>query len=366
MIELGKVGVNSIFLDLKNSVNGSMLISGKSGTGKTYKLNEMIPALVDEGAVVIILDYSGSFSLHEWNDRMKMARINTRIFEARSNEMPINPLEPILRGDGKMEEGIDVAIRFSEMVTKIYRLGTSQKSQLYEAILKLYSLNGARPNMKNLRAYLTQNQDNSAVSSLLGKMAPIFDYQLFSDRSTAFNESDRILLFQLQGFDRNFQRLVSEVLLSFFWRWATARKEQEMTVYFVLDECQNLQIGADSTFASILTEGRKFKINVIAATQFLKTQFDRAALSRLLQCGTKLFFCPAEDEIDFLAKYLDGNNKFIWKKILAELKQGECIAKGNLCGRNGIISANAVRLETLPPLDLPKRKTSAEKLEGKE
>jgi hypothetical protein len=66
---------------------------------------------------------------------------------------------------------------------------------------------------------------------------------------------------------------------------------------------------------------------------------------RLFQAAHKLFFAPAETEIQSYAKLLEqavpGSNKKNWLTELAKLKKGECISVGLHINENGHIEQSA-------------------------
>lgn len=59
-----------------------------------------------------------------------------------------------------------------------------------------------------------------------------------------------------------------EILLSYLWRSIQICSNRE-NVTFSMNEYQNLMIGEGSVLRNILREGRKFKINLLLATQTL-------------------------------------------------------------------------------------------------
>ncbi len=98
----------------------------------------------------------------------------------------------------------------------------------------------------------------------------------------------------------------------------------------VLDEIQNLDHRLSSPLAKILTEGRKFGLSMILATQTLSNLHPEER-DRLFQASQKLFFKPAETEVREYARVLEHstNEKAeLWIKRLSSLGKGECYAFG--------------------------------------
>jgi DNA phosphorothioation-dependent restriction protein DptH len=99
----------------------------------------------------------------------------------------------------------------------------------------------------------------------------------------------------------------------------------------VLDEIQNLDHSLNSPLGQLLTEGRKFGISLILATQTL-SNLAKEERDRLFQASHKLFFKPADTEIRSFAQILaDVTNGRLddWVDRLSSLKRGECYSLGN-------------------------------------
>jgi DNA phosphorothioation-dependent restriction protein DptH len=112
----------------------------------------------------------------------------------------------------------------------------------------------------------------------------------------------------------------------------------------VLDEIQNLDHRSDSPIDKMLREGRKFGLSLILATQ-TTSQFDQEQRDRLFQAGHKLFFKPADTEIDRFAALLSlstNESKAIWAERLAKLQKGQCWSLGPVLTSGGSLQTKAV------------------------
>jgi DNA phosphorothioation-dependent restriction protein DptH len=99
----------------------------------------------------------------------------------------------------------------------------------------------------------------------------------------------------------------------------------------VLDEIQNLDHKLDSPLGQLLTEGRKFGVSLILATQTM-SNLSKDQRDRLFQASHKLFFRPADTEVRSFAQILsDATNQpqSEWVDRLASLKRGECYSLGH-------------------------------------
>jgi DNA phosphorothioation-dependent restriction protein DptH len=125
-------------------------------------------------------------------------------------------------------------------------------------------------------------------------------------------------------------RLITEFsLIDLYWHYRARGSKDEPKV-IVLDEIQNLDHQLDSPLGQFLTEGRKFGISLILATQTL-SNFGKDERDRLFQAGHKLFFKPADTEVRTYAQILadaTGSRMEEWVDRLSSLKRGECYSLG--------------------------------------
>jgi DNA phosphorothioation-dependent restriction protein DptH len=99
--------------------------------------------------------------------------------------------------------------------------------------------------------------------------------------------------------------------------------------------------------AKILTEGRKFGLNLILATQNI-ANFQKDETSRLFNASQKLFFKPTETEVKSYIKIISditGDKQTNWAKKLLSLKQGECYAVGSYLKNDGSLFPEAVKIK---------------------
>ena len=100
-----------------------------------------------------------------------------------------------------------------------------------------------------------------------------------------------------------------------------------MPLYIVCDEFQVLNLKKTSVLSQILTEGRKFNLALILATQTLD-RFDKSQVSMILQATTRLFFYPAPNEVRKIAQYTGAEDTKAMERTLSSLNRGECVAAG--------------------------------------
>ena len=130
--------------------------------------------------------------------------------------------------------------------------------------------------------------------------------------------------------DSNSSQLVIEFVLWDLNAFVRGTGNKNLPKVVVLDEAQNLDLTENAPVAKYLTEGRKFGLSLILATQTMEN-LKGDKLSRLFQAGHKLFFRPSENEFQEHAKLIQssvGGTVQEWVEKLASLKKGECYSLG--------------------------------------
>lgn len=149
-------------------------------------------------------------------------------------------------------------------------------------------------------------------------------------------QQGKINIIDLSLLDSDVQGPLSELILAHCWRYLQKKKGDMGNVVISLDEIQNLTFNRkNSPLRRMLREGRKFRMSFLLATQTLST-FSPDTVSVLHQAATQLYFRPPANEIEKIAHAIEADKEVVWRRKLARLKVGQCIAKGEL-SVNGVI-----------------------------
>lgn len=325
--------------------NRHLLINGNSGCGKTYCIQTLLMEAALQGVSSVVFDYTGGFANSKLDPVFKEAlgdRIEQRIVKAK--KIPVNPfIKHDIQIDDDIfvpEENADVADKIAEIFKSVYSLGDQQRSAVYSAVLnglKTYGDNMSFPVM----VQELENLGTNYAKTVLSKIQTFTDFNPFTTED-AFTWSDirdsegKVYVFQLIGYGREIQVLLTELLLWDIWSFCVKNGDETKPFVLVLDEAQNLSHGEKSPSAKILTEGRKFGLSGWYATQFMKPQLTDDEIQRLQQAGQKLYFCPPDDGILTVAKNIDisAQGTKDWSEKLKKLKKGECVTCGSMI-RNG-------------------------------
>lgn len=322
---MGKVGKRMVSIHTEDLANGHIVGFGLSGYGKTNQFKNLI---VQEARnqVVVIPDTSDSFDCFIGLDEVKVTVID--IYE---EGIGLEPFATVWFDEDHQEKCAGAANRVATVMQSIYGLGGTQYSFLYKAIKTAIMADGdtnARWNtvLNTLRAI----EDESA-RKLCVKLEYLIDLEIFSDRKDFLPDSfcgSGIILIKMRHFSALEKRLILELLLWEIWRIFQENHGDGQQVTLMLDECQTLNFSEVSPISKILTEGRKFGIRCWLATQFLKGNFNPAAISRLEQSAVRLYFRPVESDIRHILDVLGSKDKKVWAEKLRRLEIGEFVLSG--------------------------------------
>ena len=327
----------------KDLPNRHLLIFGASGTGKTYTVQALIYELSKYKQNSLIVDYTNGFTTNQLETVIKEV-LKPQQHIVRREPLPINPFRQqcdVIEGFELPEDAATTAQRVSGVFAEIYQLGDQQKSALYTAIRDGVDESGDKFNLAALmqRLEIISNSGGptaSSAASAITKIRPFVDTRPFGvedqeswERLFSDNNS-RCHIIQLAGFMKEFARLITEFSLIDLYRYYRAQGDKDKPKVVILDEIQNLDHRLESPLGQFLTEGRKFGISLVLATQTL-SNLGKDERDRLFQASHKLFFKPADTEIRSYAGILadaTGEKSDDWVARLASLKRGECYSLG--------------------------------------
>jgi DNA phosphorothioation-dependent restriction protein DptH len=364
-IRIGKVENSSreIYWEYGNEglANRHLLISGKSGQGKTYFMQCLLLEKSRLGISSIVIDYTEGFLPNqlepEFVENLGNKLRQTIVY---SEKLPINPFQRNVRDIGGIqlpESNTDVAERIKSVFAAVYKsLGIQQQNAIYEAILLGLDRYDKQMSLVKLKDLLEED-GSSYAKTALSQIRPLIDRNPFSiDNEINWNDivesKGEVYIIQLTGFPRDVQLIITEFILWDLWNYSVRFGNKNKPMPVVMDEAQNLDHTEKSPSARILTEGRKFGWSAWYATQFLKSQLDADELARLQNATQKVYFSPPEQELSNIAASLskDNQEKKFWENKLSTLKKGQCIVHGPILQANGELSNPTVTVVDINPL----------------
>lgn len=342
--------------------NRHILISGKSGVGKTYFMQCLLLELTNNNISSLIFDYTDGFKKSKLEPEFKDTlgdRINQ--FHVQKEGFPVNPFKKNMKEideDEFMEEtDIDVAERIRSVFSAVYPgMGDQQANAIYRATFSGLKKYGTKMSLQYLRAEL-ESDNSSNAKTVLSKIEPLIDRNPFNIEKEYDWEEHRtkdgiVFVVQLSGFVREVQLIVTEFILWDLWNFNVSHGDKSKPFPVILDEAQNLDHSEKSPSAKILTEGRKFGWSGWYATQFMQGQMAKDEIRRLQNAGQKVYFSPPESEINDMASFLstDVSERKDWANKLSKIGKGQCIVSGPMLKENGELQYGRPAIIDVTPL----------------
>lgn len=319
MSEMKYVGVLADGTKVKissDSPNRSIVISGISGTGKSVRICDLETQIIAGGSTVIAFDLDGSHSILSGEENVISVRedgialkfLDAEILKKSANEMSLYICE------------------VADLLFSATKAGDRQKGILRDAIL--WALKNRKcfgSDFEAIEAGLEEIGTERALG-VRDKIWPLLKCNVFRESKREIQKG-KINIISLEGLDPDLKVVISEILLKNLWKEALIVKENKITI--IVDEFQHLLLNKKAMLVQLLTEGRKYGLDVILATQSL-ARFSNDTLVALNQAAVRLYFRPALNETKELALQIDSVNVERTMLMLKQLKIGESVAVGNL------------------------------------
>lgn len=347
--------------DHSGLANRHLLISGKSGQGKTYFMQCLLLELSKQNISSIVIDYTEGFLPNQLEPEFVGflgSRLNQRVVY--NEKVPINPFKRNIRDIGGItlpESDTDIAERIKSVFASVYKsLGIQQLNAIYEAVLK--GLGRAQDEMDlNVMRDMLEEDTGSASKTALSQIRPFIDRQVFiNDQNFSWSDmidnNGSVNIIQLTGYPNDVQRIITEFILWDLWNYLLRNGSKFKPVPLILDEAQNLDHREQSPSAKILTEGRKFGWSGWFATQFLKSQLDADELARMQNSAQKVYFAQTDQEVSFVANSLaaEPSKRKQWEERLNNLRKGQCIVQGPQLMDRGELTPPTETIVNITPL----------------
>lgn len=316
-----------------DAMNCHILVTGRTGSGKTVAVQQIAGQLAEDGACTVILNYNQAHS--------SMEKEGTLWISVRRDGFPMS----LLSGDGGMSgtESREEAVRHViNILSSINRLSGNQRRIIRSAIMQMESGHGNSGN--DFGEILRQIQDIGERNKKLEDAAVAIEekyYEVFHMTRIRVQEvavPGKTVVIDLSEYDdSDTQKMLAGLAMVLLWQ--RARKEgmkSRFPVYLVLDEFQNLDCRKNSVMEKILREGRKFHMHLILATQTLSTI--PAEIQPVLENpATRLYFPLPEKDRKKLARSLPYTAEQS-ERLLSGMEQGTCLAVGKFQIRDHVFN----------------------------
>lgn len=318
--------------------NRHLIVFGRSGQGKTYCIQGILIELAKAKIKSLIIDYTNGFLPNhlepEFNDF-----VNPKSSFLAQSPLGISPFRKQTQDFGGVmleEKDHIIAARIASVFNQVYStIGEQQLATLTNVIENGVAQHGSKYNFTCMLDDLYE--EGKTGESLANKLSTMVKSNLFDENDhqgwgEIFGTTDTdVQVIQLASFSRDIMQIATEFILWDLYAYACANGNKNSPLPIVLDEVQNLDHSLESPLGKMLTEGRKYGLSLILATQTL-SMLSKEEQDRIFQASHKLFFAPAETETQTYAKLLEqsipGTDRKMWIKELSRLQKGECISVG--------------------------------------
>lgn len=320
-------------IELSPEPNGHSLFLGQTGQGKTYALCRLSENYCEQGKKMLILDYSGSFTEHELDEKK---------FKYNKDIKRVNVTTERFEWYFRIRNKKDVACDIADALLGVLRCEAyPQRTLLHRIIGEVIDKTGyvnIPDIVRRLERELWSEQESEslhgnidALGRLLTRLGPykrLDNFYISQYESTSIDDSHLIQIVDLTNLPHQHRNFMSELLVSLLWKEVYRQDVENRCEIVILDELQHLSLDPNSSVAGILREGRKRNLSAVLSTQ-LTGKYNKVQLQTLQQAGNIMFFRPADDEVRTFAQIIDSRNSKIWVEKLSNLERGQAILKGN-------------------------------------
>lgn len=312
-----------------------VLITGKTGYGKSYFTISLIKKLQKAGANTLYFDYSGSADM-ELLQKANVKRINVK-------NLQLNFFAKRYNVYGVEETDRDAADRLADVLQNNLKLGDKQRVIVANAILQLYQ-NGGGPSFENLYWKIKDDdEDENTNQRILNQIRgySCLDSKNDTDQdwnSILFTEEATIFLLDFEGIGSQQKSVkIAELYLSSLMEYVFAYTEKDIRPAFVvLEEMHRLSQKEEMPVCRLLHEGRRFGLGTICVTQSLY-KFDRETVITLEMAALSVAFCQTDTDAKRLSSAfaVSSGEQEKLKYRLKVLGRGEAFASGRFVKEDG-------------------------------
>ena len=305
--------------------NDSYVILGESGYGKSVAAQSIVLQKANQSYSVRSIDIHNSSAPEHLFPifRKSFEHLSSQI-DAYNTPIPTTLFEPLHYADGTMESPADLSYTLSNIITKYIKLSRTETAAFSDSLEYVISNLDDNPDIFPAILKTLDEFDTKASRSASAHLAPLLRHNVF--RNQPIKRHSGIEIINLSKFPPLFQKVIADLLL--FDEFRTASQRGQPPRYIYIDEMQNLSIDKDCYLGKILTEGRKYSLNVILASQSIR-EFNASERTMLCQANHKLLFHPALLEVKYYAELLASpQHRAEISDLLRNLEVGQCVFQG--------------------------------------
>lgn len=247
--------------------NSNQIVSGGSGSGKSYMTNILMMQMMKENPKIFIVDIGGSYKKICENFVGQYVQLGV------DTDLSINPFDLAPGESRPTSQKVKFILSLVEIMTKEnekLQLGKLEKSEIESAIDKVYDLS-ISPRLSDLREILIHHEDHNIqrIGKILASWCGNSAYGKFVDRKTTLELKRPVVCFDLKGMESypDLQSACLFIITDFVWREVQA--ERAKPKFLILDECWKLMENDSASLfiAEVFRTFRKYMASAIAISQ---------------------------------------------------------------------------------------------------
>ena len=313
---------------LKRGINDHVLLTGASGTGKSYLCYWFIKQAYERDGRVLVLDLANTFDPSEWNSHIKLNGAVIRDFADRAS-----PAQIALPPHNSEEAAAQIqAALIESLELQSYKQENILRNSI-EAVLSqhnnTFSVKALLEKLENMLTFKGCSKDDSEnISSLLRHLSELRDAHFeirFTDEHEKNSTHGGLDIFQMSRVPVRTRLKLARFIIALTWgEIQTGIGHRPIYDTIVLDECQKV-VGKGGAVLELMQEARKYRVQMILATQTI-SNLNREVTTALMQANLCFFFRPVERDINLIVNELGDRSL---KNTLRNLRRGHAILRGD-------------------------------------
>ena len=289
--------------------NSNMLISGGSGSGKSFLTNIILMQMLKENPKIFFVDIGGSYK--KLCENLEGQYIPLGVSEGIS----INPFDLAPGEETVSNQKIKFLVGLIELMAKeeeVARLPKLERAEIEESIREVYATSKT-PRLSDLREILLNHRDTSIAryGKILGPWCGNSLFGKFLDQKTNISLNKPVIAFDLKGMETypELQAVCLFLITDLVWR--EIQKDRLTKKFLCFDECWKLLKNESGIvfIEEVFRTFRKYKASAIAISQdiddFAKS---RIAGALLPNCSIKWLLLQQQVDGGRLKEVLDLND----------------------------------------------------------
>ena len=281
--------------------NYKLAVIGRSGSGKSFFMQELVTALRGYGGRVYIFDDGRSFE-----KSCKMQGGSFVEFKSR-NKMVLNPFSIIdekrIINDTDYRDDIFILLNgiFKQMARQEGKCSDFEAGAIAKAVRLAWQEHGRKANVTIVARYLEKNQD-SRIRDLATMLFPFSKegaYGDYFDGETTLALNNDLMAFELSDIKsrRELQRIVMMVLM-FIVSESMYKSDRRQRTSFIIDEAWSLLSGSAMTefVEGLARRARKYNGNLITGTQSMNDYYNNPAATAAIDNTDWICFLSQKPE----------------------------------------------------------------------